>query len=175
MKSLKNIILTGHISSGKTTTAQYLHDKYGYNHYALGNGVKYFIHDLFDVLNSLDPSIQPISLNELYYNKTKYRPYLQRLSTELIKKDFGEDIWIKYLDNIIDTSKPYVIDDIRFKNEYEHYKNNAIFIRIKRDNEIYSSHCSEHDIDDITTDYTIINNGDLNDLYKNIDDIIQNS
>jgi len=169
----KNIIILGHIGSGKTTMANYISKKYGYNHYALGDGVKYFIHDLYEVLHILDSNIEPIPLINLYSkDKNKYRSHLQLLSTELVKKDFGQDIWIKYLDNKLDITKPYVIDDVRFKNEYDHYHSNAVSIRIFRDDEIYSSHCSEHELDDIVPDYKINNNNSILMLYKQIDEIM---
>ena len=171
--NMKNIIILGHINSGKTTIAKYISKKYNYNHYALGDGVKYFVHDLYNVLNILDPNIKPIPLVSLYSkDKNNYRSHLQLLSTELVKKDFGQDIWIKYLDNKIDISRPYIIDDVRFKNEYEHYHPNAISIKVYRNDEIYSSHCSEHELDDVIADYTINNNHSVLMLYEQIDKIM---
>jgi len=178
MNQKYNIILSGHINSGKSTVANYLSKKYGYTKYALGDGVKSFISDLYRFLHILDNNIPTISLNDLYSReeKEKYRKHLQLLSTDLIRNYFGEDVWVNYLKNKID-KYPFVIDDIRFKNEYFTFKNftkNVISIKIKGNNEKESTHISEHDVDDIKFDYEIENTNNLPELYSKIDEIINN-
>jgi adenylate kinase family enzyme len=170
-----NIILLGHINSGKTTVANYIAQKYNYNHYALGDGVKVFIVDLFKILHKLDHNIDEIELKDLYdrSKKEKYRQCMQLISTDLVRKYFGEDIWINFLKNKV--KEPYVIDDIRFKEEYEFFKDNSISIKIKRPDELNMNHISEHDVDDIKTDYTIINDSDLESLYYKIDCILNSN
>lgn len=169
---MKNILLIGHINSGKTTIAKYLEEHYGYKKFSLGDGVKKFVVHLYEILNELE-GIEKINLNDLYDREKKehYRKHLQLLSTELMRKEFGKNIWIDYLKNNI--SSPYVIDDIRFKEEYETFKENSIVIKVERDLEIKSDHISEHDLDDLKPDYVIYNNYDLGILYKAIDLIIK--
>ena len=170
-----NIILLGHINSGKTTCADYLAKKYNYNKYSLGDSVKTFIVDLYKILNLLDSNINPININDLYNRDTKelYRKHMQLISTDLIRNYFGDDVWINYLIKNID-KKPFVIDDVRFKNEYEIFNTfNVISIRIIRNNEIKNEHISETNLNDIKTDYTIINDNDLNKLYNKIDIIMK--
>ena len=206
--NLPNIIISGHINSGKTTTALYLVEKYGYIKYSLGDGVKSFIVDLYSILNILDPNISKINLEDLYSRdkKEQYRKHMQILSTDLVRKYFGEDVWINYLKHKIEletkqntnlkcslegcdcdkhcdlnkgcnlneiskSKQPFIIDDIRFKNEYLSFSD-AIRIKIIRNNEVSSLHISEHDVDDLNFDYIIENNGNLDDLYKKIDEIM---
>ena len=237
---MKNIILSGHINSGKSTVANYLVEKYNYAKFSLGDEVKLFICDLFTVLHSLNNDIPIINLADLYSRdkKEQYREYMQLIATDVIRNYFGNDIWVECLKRKIDDAQAFkylkngknkiqneqnliqntsiqninidnqqnsetmneqidknliihhnqqnletmneqnfqfVIDDIRFKNEYSFFKNNnlnVISIRIKRTNETQSSHISEHEIDDLKFDYEIENNGNLNDLYLKVDKII---
>ena len=174
--NLPNIILIGHINSGKTTCANYLTNIYKYNKYSLGDGVKKFIVDLYKILHKLDNNISEINIEDLYKRDVKenYRQHMQLLSTDLIRNYFGDNVWIDYLKTSI-SNYPFIIDDIRFKNEFETFKNieNTISIRITRDDEIKSNHISEHDIDNIETDYTIVNNGSLTQLYSKLSTIIK--
>jgi len=227
---MKNIILSGHINSGKSTVANYLVEKYNYTKFSLGDEVKLFICDLFTVLHSLNNNIPIINLADLYSRdkKEQYREYMQLIATDIIRNYFGSDIWVECLKRKIDknmkiyykqqnletqnkqqnltqnlktTDKqqnlaqnlettdeqnimnqqniknnfPFVIDDIRFKNEYSFFKNsdsNVISIRIKGKNETQSNHISEHEIDDLKFDYEIENNGNLDDLYLKVDKIM---
>ena len=135
--------------------------------------MKKFVVHLYDILNELE-GIEKININDLYNRdkKEKYRKHLQLMSTELMRHDFGDDIWIKYLQKNI--SSPFVIDDIRFKSEFYAFKENSITIRILSDNEIYSDHVSEHEIDNEKTNYILYNNGSKEDLFKSIDLIMSN-
>lgn len=165
-------IILGHINSGKSTISNYICQKYDFKHYALGDGVKKVlveIADLFDI---------KISIHDLYNRKIKekYREQMQKISTDILKKNFGDNIWIDYLKRRLPEDK-YVIDDIRFKNEYEAFHDDkTISIRIIRPGqEIQSNHISEHDLDDTVADFTIVNDSDLDDLFKQVDLIMQNN
>jgi len=175
--NLPNIIIGGHINAGKTTIANYLVKKYGYNKFSLGDGVKHFVSDLYKILHTIDSNIPEIKIEEMYDRniKEQHRQKMQLISTELVRKYFGNDVWVKYLNDKI--KFPFVIDDVRFMNEYLHFKNinNTIYIRIIRDEEISNNHISEHQLDNIKPDYIIKNiNNDIDKLYENIDSIILN-
>ena len=81
---------------------------------------------------------------------------------------FGNDIWLKSL------SDCDVIEDIRFKYEYEYYNKryNTRTIKIYRDLEIKNDDISEHDMDNFMPDFKIYNNSTLEDLYEQVDNII---
>ena len=175
--NLPNIIIGGHINAGKTTIANYLVKKYNYHKFSLGDGVKHFVSDLYKILHIIDPNISEIKIEEMYDRniKEQHRQKMQLISTELVRKYFGNDVWVKYLDDKI--KFPFVIDDVRFMNEYSHFKNinNTIYIRIIRDEEILSNHISEHQLDNIKPDYIIKNiNNNIDKLYDTIDSIIEN-
>ena len=173
------ILLIGKAGSGKSTVAQYLHEKYNLNKYSLGDGVKQIT---IDVLNLCGINV---NINDLYdiTKKKQYRHYMQQIGTDICKKYFGKECWCNLLKNKIDQdqSKNYVIDDIRFITEYNYwYDNNTISIKLIRNNAYLeqshsteSMHSSETEMDKIKCDYTIDNNGsDLNVLYQKIDEIL---
>jgi len=178
--NLPNIIIGGHINAGKSTIAKYLVDKYNYNKFSLGDKVKNFIVELYKILHILHPEINEIDINELYDRNTKeqHRQKMQLIATDLMRNYFNDNIWI---DSLFSTIKyPFVIDDLRFINEYEYFKkiSNVIYIRVIRDNELKSNHSSEQELNDIKPDYLINNNEDIQKLFENIDkimnDIIKN-
>ena len=171
-----NIIILGHINSGKSETAKYIQEKYGYTIYSLGDGVKNFIVDMFAILHEINPEkYETIELNDLYNRDTKedYRKHMQLIATDLCRRYFGSDVWINYLKQKLIYSSKYIIDDIRFKSEYEAFKHSAVSIRLIRDCELSSNHISEHELDDIVANYNIINNGSINDLHLMIDKIMR--
>ena len=172
--NLPNIIIGGHINAGKTTIANHLINKYKYNKYSLGDGVKHFVSDLYNILHTINPCISSIELEEMYNRNTKeqHRQKMQLIATDLIRKYFGDDVWVEYLTKNI--KFPFVIDDVRFINEYNYFKKmlDVIYIRVVRNDEILSNHISEHQLDNIKPDYEIINNDNIDDLYNKIDEII---
>ena len=176
------ILLIGKAGSGKSTVAQYLHEKYNLNKYSLGDGVKQIT---IDVLNLCGINV---NINDLYdiTKKKQYRHYMQQIGTDICKKYFGKECWCNLLKHQIEEDKceNYVIDDIRFNTEYKYwYDEDTISIKLIR-NKAYlinthnaeSTHQSETEMETIKTDYTI-NNDDitLEELYKKIDDIIEDS
>ena len=173
--NLPNIIIGGHINAGKTTIANYLVENYNYHKFSLGDGVKHFVSDLYQILHIIDPNISEIKLEEMYDRNTKekHRRKMQLISTELVRKYFGDDAWVKYLNKKI--KFPFVIDDVRFINEYLHFKHmlHTVYIRVIRDEEMTSTHISEHELDNVKPDYIIRNiDGDIDRLYDTIDLII---
>jgi hypothetical protein len=125
------------------------------------------------------------------------RSVLQLWGTEVCRRSFHDDIWIASLENKlrnVDTN--VVISDCRFPNEFAAIKNaGGIIVRVKRGPEPewydYASGALAGNIEDIlilkefgihesewawyglTVDYTIDNNGTLDELYSKITTIIK--
>ena len=101
---------------------------------------------------------------------------MQLIATELCRNTFGSDIWVNVLKKQIDkewSKNKVIIDDVRFKSEYEAFKKESISIRIIRpDFEIIDQHSSEHELDEVVANHTIYNNGSLDDLYEMVDKIM---
>lgn len=172
------ILLTGKIGSGKTTVSNYLQYKYKISKYALGDKVKEYCRD---ILNSCHNTNIPLSN---FYDrdvKENYRNDMCSLS-QIAKNYFGNDIWTQCLVNHLNPKSVTIIEDIRFKHEYNYFKQHfdCVLIRIIRHNQIgtigYNNiniTNSETDMDNVESDYTIFNNSDLRMLYSKIDTIIQ--
>lgn len=172
------ILLTGKIGSGKTTVSNYLQYKYKLPKYALGDKVKEYCRD---ILNSCHNTNIPLSN---FYDrdiKENYRNEMCNLS-QIVKNYFGDNIWTQCLANQINPKSVTIIEDIRFKHEYNYFKQhfNCVLVRIIRHNQVNSIHTtninitnSETDMDNIESNYTIFNSSDLRTLYSKVDVIIQ--
>lgn len=171
------ILLTGKIGSGKTVVSNYLQYKYNIPKYALGDKVKEYCRD---ILNSCHNTNIPLSNFYDRNIKENYRNDMCNLS-QIAKNYFGDNIWIQCLAKELNHNSVTIIEDIRFKHEYNYFKQhfNCVLVRILRHNHIdYSKNNvtvikSETDMDNIDSDYTIFNNSDLRTLYTKVDTIIQ--
>lgn len=165
-------IIIGKAGAGKTTVAKYLQSTYGVKQYALGDMLKVFVSTLYDALSVTD-NVKPIPLDELYNIETKqlHRKRLQLIGTDVCRKVFGNDIWIYCLKQSLPNDW-YVIDDVRFINEFEAFSD-CVSIRVNRSMiKSNDNHPSEVEMDGIETDYVIENEGTLSDLYSQVDNII---
>jgi len=119
------------------------------------------------------------------------RILLQRLGTEAGRDIIHPNIWVNALfadykqigTTWKDGNNPYngefkedkpvypnwLLTDMRFPNEMEAVTSRGgITIRVNRDNENESNHPSETGLDDATFDYTIDNNGTMEDLIEKV-------
>ena len=109
------------------------------------------------------------------YNKT-CRELMQFIGTDLFRNQLDDNIWVNIIKNKIESNKmnKYVIADVRFDNEAEMIKSlGGYIIQITRDTQIKSDHISENGIS-YEPDLIIKNNGSLNDLYDNINQLLIN-
>lgn len=173
----RNIALVGSAGTGKTTIAQYIErvawSKYRrhYHHIALADKVKEIQRELFPNLPG------------------KPRHVLQHIGMSM--REIDPMVWINQVDRYIangDDGVSFVVDDVRLENEYEHYKSLGWYmVRVvtvdgyriermrKRDGDVdldALNHVTEHSLDDVMCDALIINNGTLDDLYAQVDEVI---
>jgi dephospho-CoA kinase len=168
------IALTGKMRSGKDTVARYLYDYYHFPCYAFGDKLKK-------------------SANELFYfellDGEKPRELYQFFGQAMRKR--APDIWVHHLFEDVNFAIEYcgatkiLITDLRQPNEYERCKAEGFKIvrvncdddiRLKRmieRNDSFSKEDLEHEtesyIDTFEVDYELYNYGELNELYKQID------
>ena len=96
----------------------------------------------------------------------------------MMRDHYGDDVWVDILlENIKDYTGNVIVSDVRLKNEYAALKQHGFFIvDVVKANRIEhvenASHISEVDLDGASFDYTIHNDGSLDDLKKNIIDMI---
>lgn len=104
-------------------------------------------------------------------DESKYRLSMITLANEA-KSTHGEDIFVDLVEEQIIKARgegnDIVISDLRFLNEYKMLKKYGVkYIKITK-----QSITERSEIDDITPDYIIDNNGDLSDLYREADKIL---
>jgi len=182
----KIIALCGYKGSGKDTVAEYLVDKYKYNHYKISEKLKEVIKLLFN----LDD-------NDLEKNKDKIndkwgiepRKIMQFIGTDMFQYKLQEifpniekNFWIKSLftDELINKIKNedyrIVISDLRFLHEYNLISNIGVsYIILKVNNSSLKKndkHISENEFNNIPINDIILNNSSIQQLYNNIDNIV---
>ena len=178
--------LIGKAMSGKTTTAKVLTMEYGFLKISFADSLKRY------VINA-----ELATHEDCYVEKSPgSRKILQRIGTEIFRKQVKDSYWIDIAMNKIDniTEKcPYiniVIDDIRFPNEVEEIKKHDGFvIKVTRNENVdseYTSHTTEpvdgftdmqHDserlVDELKYDHLIeAKSGDIKSLQKGIREIM---
>lgn len=174
----------GKAGSGKDTTGDYICRKYDFLKMALADPIKSSIKEMFllDDFTVYDRKEREKPL--LDFPEWSCRKLFQFIGTELMRKQFDNDIWIKLLNKRIKSCQHsrIVISDIRFPNEVDLLKSfskknkySVFFIKVNRNGYIgknvgIKNHESEsYDLDG---DYIIDNNSNIDDLYKKIDCIM---
>lgn len=150
-------------------------------------------YDQYDCwLNAFDPQLSR-SIYNIYQNEYTYRETLQKIGTELFRKNFHPNVWINALfadykskmvsisdgDPLgghydVDIFPNWLITDCRFRNEAETIKNHeGKIIRINRNIDT-GNHQSEIDLDNYQEFNYVINNNvyTIDNLIENIKEIM---
>jgi dephospho-CoA kinase len=180
--SVIKIALTGKIRSGKSTVSNHLYIRHSFNEVAFGDALKKNAHATFPWI----------------YEWNKPRALYQTYG-QLMRK-IEPDVWIKHAERAVDGAIDFrtgigeaqvgvVITDLRQPNEYEWCRKNGFSIirvtapdedrlfraKIAGDdfNEADLEHETESHIDGFTVDYEIHNDGSVDDLKRQIDEIME--
>lgn len=180
------IAFLGQKHSGKDTCAEYLIKNYNFKRYAFGDPVK----EVCRILFGFNDEQLYGSKKEEYDTRLNITP---RETFQKIGTEFGQYIiheilpnlniekrtlWTRILDDI-DKSAHIVISDVRFQHEIDAIKKNGgIIIKIDRNTiqNDFNNHASEQEIFNISSsfiNFTIENNGSLNELYENLFSILK--
>ena len=176
-KNPKIFIISGKARAGKDTTAGYIKNIYeSKNLKVLNLQYSSYIKEYAKKISNWDGS-----------EDTKPRELLQKLGTDIIRKNLGDNFFVNKL---IEDIKVYsyffdviTISDARFKIEIDipkQYFNNIYAIRIERPyfnnglTEEQKNHPTEIDLDDYDKfNYKIINDGTLYDLSCKVRQMIE--
>ena len=156
------IAFSGKMQVGKTTSADYLVQKYGFVKLSFAGKLKEIAKDLWP---------------EQFECGQKPRKLLQDLGMKM--REIDQDVWVKYLVRIVRSlpkDSNIVVDDLRFMNEYTALKNEGFFIvRILRDvpPSPLDDHPSEKEVEQMPYDLLLLNTGTLDRLYEKLDKIIE--
>jgi hypothetical protein len=159
--------LTGYAQSGKDTVAKILIEKYQYERVAFADAIRELLYDMNP--NYHDTLLQQ-SVNRIGWDELKKDPTIRRMLQNLgvgARKILGDDVWvIAALHKMSDTTKNYVITDVRFENEAVMIKQlDGELWRVKRPGvEAVNDHISEHELDGYKVDRILHNGGTLEEL-----------
>jgi hypothetical protein len=167
------------MQSGKSTISNHLIMKYNYTKIILAKTLKsmleIFLKDLGyapkNILRMIYGDLKEVIIPEI--GKTP-RQLMQTLGTEWARECVGENIWIKIACSNLNNIMNYVTEDVRFLNEANSFREAGFkIIKIIRPSaKITSKHSSEGSLDNYNFDYTIENNGTLDELFEKMDGIL---
>ena len=169
------IAFTGKMRSGKTSAADYLWIERGFEKISFASPIYRIVDDLFGTDEN-----------------GKRRELLQAVGQKM--REIDPDVWIRQAEKSLRIYEDYlstkgvVIDDLRQPNEYEWAReNNFVIIRVEANedtrlerarqagddfSEKDLAHDTEQYVDDFSVDYTVVNDGDICDLKRRIDEIM---
>ncbi|MFS0562599.1 AAA family ATPase [Terribacillus sp. 179-K 1B1 HS] len=185
---ITRIALTGKLRSGKSTVERHLTQQHGFNSVAFGDQLKYFAHKIFDDATD-DAAYDPFRPGSPQKPRALYQQFGQ------LCREIDPDVWIKhaqrtveYYERLRDTTG-IVISDLRQPNEYEWAKANGFTIvkvvaddavRLERARQAGDKmteedfvHDTESYVDGFAADYTVVNDGELAELQRKVDGIIE--
>ncbi|MFT8313280.1 MAG: hypothetical protein ABF633_03380 [Clostridium sp.] len=172
------IAIVGKMRSGKDTVGSMIENYGDFHKMALADGITGIIKDYF-----------PEALLE-----GKPRKHYQQIGSAM--RELDKDVWVNYLDRRIKDIEAlyryeadFLVTDCRFVNEADYLrKNGFLIIKVVATDEIrvqrlmqsaetttleQMNHKTEAQIDLITPDYYIYNNGTLEELEKKVDEAMQ--
>jgi len=184
------IAICGFQGAGKDTLANILVEKYGYTKLSFAGILKDIVAIIFnwdrkllegDTIESRKwrEQIDEWWSNRLCIKNLTPRYILQTIGTDVFRNHFHPDIWIASIEKKLSNYNKIVITDCRFPNEIDIIKKyGGKLIHIYRDklpewfinkNIVDGLHSSEYSWIKCSIDYTIENNGTIDDLSKLID------
>jgi hypothetical protein len=175
--------------SGKSTCVEYLRDKYGFVEVKFAAPIYSMIRELANnVFLESHPLLLDDDIESYITGINKETPWpiiglstrqlMQSLGTDWARDMIDKSFWVKVAEPKLVMAQRHnfdvAISDLRFPSEIDMLRrHNAIIIRIDRPGVQYDNpHPSEGLLNDVVFDYTIINNGTLDDLKCRIDSVM---
>jgi hypothetical protein len=175
------------MGSGKSVVAQHLATWHGYELMRFAGPLKAMIRSMlreagigpYLVDRMIDADLKEAQIPGFAEGVTP-RKLMQTLGTEwgrnLIQSDLWTSITMKRAQLIVEKGGRVVIDDLRFGNEYGAVFNcpGAKLLKLVRPGkEITRGHVSEGALEHCGFDWTIVNDGTLDDLRAKIDEVVR--
>jgi len=179
MATIKGPLIIGLYSpapqSGKSTLGRFLSHHFHLQHRSFASPIKHIVrHFLFSldieahVVNHLIEESKNTPIPKAG-NKT-VRELCQTLGLEWGRELIGEDLWVNALMGSLQGGNGYVIDDVRFPNEYAAVKakGGEIWKIIRPDTDVLIEHPSEGLLEGLPFDRVLINDGTEYQLYHQL-------
>jgi len=177
--------LSGQKGSGKDTVAAYLVKEHGFERKAFADPLKQSIAALFDIpFSAIDKfkNIEDLRIvmedkhsPSVHYTDMSFRTFLQRFGTEAHRDIFGKDFWLDYTLPVqgFYPGRAIVVTDCRFSNEANRIRElGGLIVRITRSAAFDEQDQHRSEVMDFDWDYMIENDGNLSDLYMNVEDML---
>jgi len=166
--------ITGLARSGKNTTAEYLASKYSLPILSFADPLKEAAVSLFGITEDMAYGFYDYDREQIVPEwGISVREMLQRLGTECMRKEFGEDFWLRRAEQTIKHpvyKNGFILSDIRFDNEAEWIKSKGgTILSIERNLSKQHGHVSEDRINVDLLDYIIPNTNTIPVLYHRLD------
>lgn len=162
------------MQAGKSTVAEYLTTQ-GYTHIKFARILKdmlrvFLANFVDDPWEYLEGDKKEVIIPELGVT-TRY--LMQTLGTEYGREIVHRDVWVIATLNNLDPDKNYVIDDMRFPNEYTRLQElGFVMVKLVGRGQLTNQHQSEGQLDNYDFDYIIENSGTVGELLAKVDKII---
>jgi hypothetical protein len=176
--------ITGTKRSGKDTIAKHLVDNYEFIRVGFADILKEAVANLFNMPLNYVEGLKENSEIEVTYQSPDYlgfsfsgREFLQRFGTEMGRNTFGENFWVEQWESSLYRNSIQndfiVVPDVRFKNEASRIHTlEGQIIRVNRFGYESDGHESENPLPSIYVDYSVSNDGTIEELYEKIDRIM---
>ena len=178
--------ITGKIGSGKTTASNYIVNHWSFQDYTMADPIKK-IAKIFGFNDTQLYGTQSQKLEIHPHWGISAREFLQKIGTDIFRKELPKTIpniniersvWCDIFKINFDKNSCIIVSDIRFLDEASLIKElGGYLFRIERpcelpENDSCHNHISETQMNDINVDFTINNNGTVQELYEKIDKIM---
>lgn len=175
--------LSGLKWNGKTTAGKYLSEKHGFVHTKFAAPLKDMLRTLLrhgecdeDIIERIIEGDLKEKPNAYLGNRTPVHA-MQTLGTEwgrdLIVDGLWGNIWQSRAVKLMEDGCSVLVDDARFPNEAARIRSMGGYVAlIKGRSTVQHGHVSE-DLSWLTPDYTIINDGDMDRLHKQLDEMVE--
>lgn len=156
--------ITGLAGAGKDTIGSHLVRQYGFERRAFADKLKQLARAMNPVL---EETVDAFGW-EMAKKIPQHREYLQDLGHGA-RQIFGDDFWVDRV--FVDIPENMVLTDLRYPNEFARVKDHGgVIIRVTRPGlEPVNSHVTEIGHGNIPVDYSVINLGGLDELFKQVD------
>lgn len=180
--------LVGYIGSGKGTVGDILVRYHGYHQFAFADALKDAVSTIFvwprgllegdsNASRAFRERVDPWWSNKFGYEVTP-RLMLQKMGSEACRDNIADNIWIAALEKRIQGYEDVVITDVRFPNEINFIRSvGGAIVQVKRGpdpslEERSKMHISETAWNDVTPDFLISNEGNLDELKESVKSVL---
>jgi hypothetical protein len=179
--------ITGRKFNGKDTLGKYFMEKHGFKRLGFADPLKEACRCIFGFTDDQLYGGSKETCDDFW--KVQPRKVLQFIGTDLLRDQLNRCEGLEWIDKSIWTNvmKKSIIDklnggysvvvtDVRFENEASFIREmGGIVLRVTRNvlNDATDTHASEAEIDRLSVDHDILNNGSIDSMYDNVVKLFQ--